>query len=112
VGASSRLKCPACGADVGPLSLSNVRRRRLLACNSCGAELAIVIPYGLYTLTTLGAVIAGSMLLPTILMSLFEKKWHMVALAIALLFAIIFGTNAFLIRRATVELAGKQAKSP
>src|SRR6478752_7774679 len=110
MGASSRLKCPACGADSVPLSLSNVRRRRLLSCTACGANLEITIPNGLYTLVTLAAVVFGSMLVPTILMSLFDKKWGMVALAIALMFAIIFGTNVLLNRRASVRLAGGRSK--
>ena len=108
MGASSRRKCPACGADSIQLSLSNVKRTRSVTCNSCGEKLEIVIPGGSYTLVTLGAVILGSMLLPVILMSMFEKRWAMVGLAIALLFVLIFGTNELLNRQATLQ----RAKAP
>ena len=102
MGASSRRKCPACGADSIPLSLSNVRRKRAATCNACGAKVEIVISNGTYTLVTLSAVILGSMLLPSILMSIFYKKWPMVALEVVLLFVLIFGTNELLNRQATV----------
>jgi len=110
MGASSRLPCPACSAESVPLSLSNVKRRRAITCTSCGANLEVVIPGGLYVFVTLAAVVFGSMLLPTIVMSMFEKKWAMVALAVGLLFVLIFGTNAFLNRRATVQLADGRAR--
>ena len=42
MGASSQRKCPACGAESIPLSLSNVRRRRAATCNACGAKVEIV----------------------------------------------------------------------
>jgi hypothetical protein len=84
--------------------LSNVRRRRAASCKACGAKMEIVISNGTYTLVTLAAVILGSMLLPTILMSLFEKKWAMVAVEVVLLFVLIFGTNELLNRQATVRL--------
>ena len=103
MGASSRRKCPACGAESIPLSISNVRRRRDATCNACGAKVEIVISSGTYTLVTLAAVILGSMLLPTILMSMFYKKWPMVALEVVLLFVLIFGTNELLNRQATVQ---------
>jgi len=111
MGASSRLRCPACNADSIALSLSNVKRTRHVTCNSCGANLEAVIPNGFYTLVTLAAVIFGSMLLPAILMSIFEKKWAMVALEVVMLFVIIFGTNELLNRRATVQRAGARASA-
>jgi uncharacterized protein (DUF983 family) len=111
VGASSRRKCPACGADSVALSLSNVRRRRDATCKSCGARIEIVIANSTYTLVTLAAVILGSMLLPTILMSIFEKKWSMVALEVVLLFVLIFGTNELLNRQATVQRASPGSAS-
>jgi uncharacterized protein (DUF983 family) len=106
MGAGSRRNCPECSADSIPLSLSNVKRARRVTCNACGASLEVVIPSGIYAAVTLLAVIFGSMLVPTILMSMFEKKWTMVALAIALLFVLIFGTNVLLNRRATVQRPG------
>ena len=108
MGASSRLSCPACRAESVPLSLSNVKRKRTVACGSCGAKLEVVIPNALYTLVTLVAVILGSMSVPVMLMSIFEKKWGMVALAVVLLFVLIFGTNLLLNRQATVQLARGQ----
>jgi Na+(H+)/acetate symporter ActP len=87
------------------LSLSNVRRRRQVTCHSCGTKLEIVVPTALYSLVTLSAVVLGSMLVPVLLMSIFEKKWAAIALAIALLFALIFGSNELLNRRATVQRA-------
>jgi len=112
MGASSRLICPACRADSVALSVSNVKRTRSVTCSACGAKLEAVIPTGLYMLITLAAVILGSMLLPTILMSMFEKKWGMVALSVVLLFVLIFGTNALLNRQATVQLARGRATIP
>src|SRR5690349_12074275 len=103
MGASSRRKCPACGVESIPLSLSNVRRQRAATCGACGAHVEIVIANGTYALVTLAAVVLGSMLLPTILMSIFEKKWAMVALEVALLFVLVFGTNELLNRQATVQ---------
>jgi hypothetical protein len=38
-------------------------------------------------------------------MSIFEKKWPMVALEVVLLFVLIFGTNELLNRQATVQRA-------
>ena len=105
MGASSRLKCSVCSADSVQLSLSNVKRKRSVTCDSCGAKLDVVIPGGLYTLVTLAAVILGSMLIPVTLMSVFEKKWGTVALAVVLLFVLIFGTNLLLNRQATVQPA-------
>jgi len=72
---------------------------------SCGAKLEVVIPGALYTLVTLVAVILGSMSVPVMLMSIFEKKWGMVALAVVLLFVLIFGTNLLLNRQATARLS-------
>ena len=103
MGASSQRKCPACGADSIPVSLANVRRKRDASCSACGAKVEIVIANGTYTIVTLAAVVLGSMLLPTILMSIFEKKWAKVALEVVLLFVLIFGTNEFLNRQATVR---------
>jgi uncharacterized protein (DUF983 family) len=80
-----------------------VRRRRQVTCHSCGTKLEIVVPTGLYALVTVSAVILGSMLVPVFLMSIFEKKWSAIVLAIALLFALIFGSNELLNRRATVQ---------
>jgi uncharacterized protein (DUF983 family) len=103
--ASMRRNCPACGADTVQLSLSSVSRKRRVTCTQCGAKLEILIPGGPYSLVTLSAVILGSMLVPTLLMMMFEKRWAMVALAIALLFALILGSNELLNRRATVQRA-------
>ena len=103
MGASSRQICPSCQADSVPLSLSNVKRTRSLSCTSCGAKLEVVIPGALYTLVTLAAVVLGSMSVPVMLMSIFEKKWGMVALVVSLLFVLIFGTNFLLNRQATVQ---------
>ena len=103
--ASSRRNCPACGADSVQLSLSNVRRKRRITCTQCGAKLEIAIPGAQYALVTMTAVILGSMLVPTLFMMMFEKRWAMVALAVALLFALIFGSNELLNRRATVHRA-------
>jgi uncharacterized protein (DUF983 family) len=89
------------------VSLSNVKRKRAATCNACGARVEIVIANSTYTLVTLVAVVLGSMLLPTILMSIFEKKWPMVALEVVLLFVLIFGTNELLNRQATVQRAGR-----
>ena len=112
MGASPRLSCPACRADSVPLALSNVKRTRYVTCNSCGAKLEILIPKALYTLVTLAAVILGSMLVPVTLMSVFDKKWSMVTLAVVLLFVLIFGTNLLLNRQASVQLArGQQTPS-
>jgi uncharacterized protein (DUF983 family) len=103
-----RRKCPACGAEVVQLSLSNVRRRRMLTCTQCGVKLEIAVPGATYGLVTLSAVILGSMLVPALFMLMFEKRWAMVALTIALLFALILGSNEFLNRRTTVQLAPGQ----
>ena len=103
--ASSRRDCPACGADTVRLSLANVRRKRQATCPQCGAKLEIVIATGLYTLVTLTPVVLGSMLLPVMIMLMFEKRWAMITLAMALLFALIFGSNELLNRRATVQRA-------
>jgi len=103
MGASSRRNCLQCGVDSVQLSLANVRRRRQVTCHACGTKLEIIVPTGIYTLVTMSAVILGSMLVPVLLMSIFEKKWSAVALAIALLFALIFGSNELLNRRATVQ---------
>lgn len=112
MGASSRLNCPACHAESIALSLANVKRRRSVSCNSCGAKLEAVIPNGLYALVTLVAVILGSMSVPVMLMSAFEKKWGAVALVVVLLFALILGTNLLLNRQAAVQLARGQAPLP
>jgi uncharacterized protein (DUF983 family) len=110
--ASMRRNCPACGADTVYLSLSSVRRKRRVTCTQCGAKLEVVIPGGLYSLVTLAAVILGSMLVPTLFMMMFERRWVMVTLAVALLFALIFGSNEFLNRRATVQRAPEQIPRP
>jgi len=107
-----RRNCPACGADTVQLSLSSVRRKRRVTCTQCGAKLEVVIPGGLYSLVTLSAIILGSMLVPTLFMMMFDKRWAMVALAVALLFALILGSNEFLNRRATVQLAPAQGPRP
>jgi uncharacterized protein (DUF983 family) len=110
--ASSRRHCPACGADSVPLSLSNVRRKRRVTCTQCGTKLEVIIPGAQYSLVTLSAVILGSMLVPTLFMMMFEKRWAMVALSVALLFALIFGSNELLNRRAIVQRAdGKSTAS-
>jgi uncharacterized protein (DUF983 family) len=87
------------------LSLSDVRRKRRVTCTQCGAKLEVVVPGGLYSLVTITAVILGSMLVPALFMLMFEKRWAMVVLAVALLFALIFGSNELLNRRATVQRA-------
>src|SRR5262245_22264511 len=112
MGASSRRKCPACSAESIQLSIANVRRKRNVSCRACGANLEIVIPGSTYGLVTLAAVILGSMLLPTILMSIFDKKWAMVALEVALLFVLIFGTNELLNRQATIQRVGPRPLNP
>jgi uncharacterized protein (DUF983 family) len=89
--------------------MSSVKRRRSLTCSSCGAKLEVVIPGGVYALVTLGAVILGSMSLPMMLMSVFEKKWGMVALVVVMLFALILGSNLLLNRQAAVQIARGQA---
>lgn len=106
MGASSRRICPECGAASVHLSLYNVRRKRMFTCPQCGAKLEIVIPGALYGAITFTAAILGSLLVPVLLMLMFEKRWAMIALAIALLFALIFGSNELLNRRATVQRAG------
>jgi len=111
MGASSRLNCPACHADSIALSWVDVKRTRSVTCRSCGAKLEVVIPGGLYFPITVGAVILGSMSLPVMLMSAFEKKWGMVALVVVLLLALIFGTNLLLNRQASVRFARGQAPS-
>ena len=103
--ASSHRNCPACGADSVPLSLSNVRRKRRITCTQCGTKLEIITPGAQYSLVTLSAVILGSMLVPTLFMMMFEKRWAMIALAVGLLFALILGSNEFLNRRAVVQRA-------
>jgi uncharacterized protein (DUF983 family) len=108
--ASSRRNCPACGADSVALSLSNVRRKRRVTCTQCGAKLEIIVPAGPYALVTWTAVILGSMLVPVLIMLMFEKRWPTIALAIALLFALIFGSNELLNRRATVQRAPTPAQ--
>jgi uncharacterized protein (DUF983 family) len=107
-----RRDCPACGADTVGLSLSSVRRKRRVTCTQCGAKLEVVVPGALYGFVTLSAVILGSMLVPTLLMMMFEKRWAMTALAIALLFALILGSNEFLNRRSTVQQAPEQVPRP
>jgi uncharacterized protein (DUF983 family) len=104
-----RRHCPACGADTVQLSLSSVRRNRRVTCTQCGAKLEVVIPGAFYSLVTLAAVILGSMLVPTLFMMMFEKRWAMIGLALALLFALIFGSNELLNRRATVRLAPQKS---
>jgi uncharacterized protein (DUF983 family) len=101
--ASSRRLCPQCGAESVQLSLSNVSRRRRVTCTQCGTKLEVVVPTGIYSLVTFTAVILGSMLLPALLMLMFDRRWAMVALAVALFFALIFGTNELLNRRAIVQ---------
>jgi uncharacterized protein (DUF983 family) len=110
--ASMRRHCPACGADTVQLSLTSVRRKRAFTCPQCGAKLEIVIPGGTYSLVTLTAVILGSMLVPTLFMMMFEKRWAMVALAVALLFALIFGSNELLNRRAVVQRTPERGLRP
>jgi hypothetical protein len=92
--------------------LSNVRQRRRVTCTQCGTKLEIVVPGGIYVLITFTAVILGSMLVPVLLMSIFEKKWGAIALAISLLFALIFGSNELLNRRAAVQRAGGEVTAP
>jgi hypothetical protein len=104
--ASSRRQCPACGADSVHLSIASVRRKRRVTCAQCSEKLEVVIDAGFYTLVTVTAVVLGSMLLPSMVGLLLEKRWAMIALAIALLFALIFGSNELLNRRATVQRAG------
>jgi len=108
--ASQRRHCPVCMADSVQLSLYDVRRRRPVSCTQCGAKLEIVVPGGLYGLVTFTAVILGSMLVPTLLMLMFEKRWAMIALAVGLLFALIFGSNELLNRRAVVQRAPQKGQ--
>jgi uncharacterized protein (DUF983 family) len=107
--ASSRRHCPACGVDSVQLSLSNVRRKRRITCTQCGAKLEVTVPGGLYVLVTFTALILGSMLVPALFMLMFEKRWASIALAVALLFALIFGSNELLNRRATVQRAPEKS---
>ncbi len=108
--ASSRRNCPECGADSIQLSLFNVRRRRRVTCTQCGAKLDIIVPGGQYTLVTWTAAILGSMLVPVLIMLMFDRQWATIALAIGLLFALIFGSNELLNRRATVQRAPTPAQ--
>jgi hypothetical protein len=101
--ASMRRSCPACGADSIQLSLSNVGRRRRVTCSQCGAKLEIVVPSGLYGLVTWTSAILGSMLVPVLLLLTFARQWPTLALAIALLIALILGSNELLNRRAIVQ---------
>ena len=105
MGAPSRRKCPACEAESIRLSVINVRRKRQVTCASCGAKLEVVVPPGIYSLISLTAAILGSMLVPVLIMLMFEKRWAMIALSIALLFVLIFGSNELLNRQATVQRA-------
>jgi hypothetical protein len=105
VRASSRRDCPVCGADSIRLSVLNVRRRRPVTCVSCGAKLEITVPSLPYSLITWTAAILGSMLVPVLLVMMLYRQWGSIALSIALLFALIFGSNEFLNRRATVQRA-------
>ena len=107
--ASSRRNCPVCGADTVRLTLHDVRRIRRVTCTQCGTKLEVLVPNVLYSLVTFTAVILGSMLVPALLMLMFERRWTMVALAVALLFALIFGTNEFFNRRATVQRAPERS---
>jgi hypothetical protein len=112
MGADSRLKCPDCGAGSVPLSLSDVRRKRRVTCNQCGSKLEIVVPAGIYSLVTWTSAILGTTLAPFLLLFALAKEWLTVALSIALLAALIFGSNAFLNRRATVQRAPEPDPNP
>jgi uncharacterized protein (DUF983 family) len=103
--ASMRRHCPECAADSISLSLYNVSRKRKVTCTQCGAKLEVVVPHVLYGFVTFTAAILGSMLVPVLLMLMFERRWAMVALAVALLFALIFGANELFNRRADVQKA-------
>jgi hypothetical protein len=105
VRASSRRDCAVCGADSIRLSILNVRRKRRVACVNCGAKLEIVVPSLPYNLITWTAAILVSMLAPVLLVMMFARQWGTVTLTIALFFALIFGSNEFLNRRATVQRA-------
>jgi hypothetical protein len=105
VRASSRRDCAVCGADSIRLSILNVGRRRRVTCVHCGAKLEIVVPSLPYNLTIWTAAILGSMLAPVLIVMMLGRQWGTVALSIALFFALIFGSNEFLNRRATVRRA-------
>lgn len=103
--ASLRRDCAVCGADSIRLSIFNVRRTRRVTCVHCGAKLEIVVPSLPYNLTTWTAAILVSMLAPVLIVMMLARQWGTVSLSIALFFALIFGSNEFLNRRATVHRA-------
>jgi uncharacterized protein (DUF983 family) len=100
-----RRSCPACAADCIQLSLFNVRRKHRVTCTQCGTKLEVVVPNVLFTLVTLADVILASMVVQAFFLLMFERRWAMAALAVTLLFALIFGTNELFNRRATVQRA-------
>ena len=112
MGAHSRLNCPDCGADSIQLLVSNVRRKRRVTCNQCSAKLEIVVPAGIYNLVTWTSAILGTMLAPFLLLFIFTKQWATLALSIALLAALILGSNVLLNRRATVQRAPEPDPNP
>jgi hypothetical protein len=112
MGAHSRLNCPDCGAASVELLMSNVRRTRRVTCNQCGSKLEIVVPAAVYNLVTWTSAILGTMLVPFLLLFVLAKEWPTLALAIVLLFALIFGSNVFLNRRAIVLRAPEPDPNP
>jgi uncharacterized protein (DUF983 family) len=112
MGAYSRRNCPDCGADSVELLLFHVRRKRRVTCNQCGSKLEIVVPAAVYNLVTWTSAILGTMLVPFLLLFMFAKEWATLVLAIALLFALIFGSNVLLNRRATVQRAPEPDSNP
>ncbi|HEU5134902.1 MAG TPA: hypothetical protein VFU13_07140 [Steroidobacteraceae bacterium] len=105
--ASQRRQCPQCKADSVELSLLNVKRLRRVTCPPCGAKLEIVVPDLPYRLVTWTVAILASLLAPTFLVLVFARQWATIGLAVVLLFALIFGSNEMLNRRATVQLAAE-----
>jgi hypothetical protein len=102
---SSRHECPACGADSVLLSLMNVRRRREFTCPQCAAKLEIIVPGWPYHLTTGTVSIVGTLLVPVFLLFFFAQQWLWVVALIALLVAMMLGSNVFLRRRSVVRRA-------
>jgi uncharacterized protein (DUF983 family) len=100
-----RRNCPICGADSVRLSLYNVKRRRQVTCHACGGKVEIAVPGGPYHAITLTVAILGSLVAPLLIVMIFTKQWATMALAIVLLFALIFASNEFLNRRVTVQRA-------
>ena len=77
-----------------------------------GTKLEIVVPAGIYNLVTWTSALLATMLAPLLLLFIFAKEWATLALSIALLSALIFGSNVLLNRRATVQRAPEPDPNP